>query len=170
MRPLLRAIAVAAVQVALIAVVGGTLLHERATLPRVWIESAGVDPELPIRGRYVRLNLLVPAIVDEAVGDESQACGRLEVRDGQAVAILEDPADAVSGVPSACFARQEGAPGDKWLLLQSVAFFLGEDASDPTVGRAPGELWVEVTLPEGGRPRPIRLGLMRDGVIQTLEP
>jgi hypothetical protein len=36
---------------------------------------------------------------------------------------------------------------------------------DPSI-RAPGEeLWVEVTLPRRGPPRPIRLGVKKDGVM-----
>jgi len=39
--------------------VGGKLFYDRASLPRVWVETAGVDPYLPIRGRYASLRLVV---------------------------------------------------------------------------------------------------------------
>jgi hypothetical protein len=50
-----------------------------------------------------------------------------------------------------------------------VAFFLPEHARDPTLGRQPGELWIEATLPPRGAPRPLRLGLRRDARIEPLD-
>jgi hypothetical protein len=53
--------------------------------------------------------------------------------------------------------------GDLWRLQSSVAFFLPPQVADPS-RRPPGEqLWVEVTLPAEGPPRPIRLGVKREG-------
>jgi hypothetical protein len=51
--------------------------------------------------------------------------------------------------------------GDKKLsvLDKRVAFFISEHIPDPS-RRQPGEeLWVEVTIPKKGPPRPIRLGV-----------
>ena len=56
---LAKGLLVAAVQVLLVAAVGGALLYERHALPRVWVLTTGVDPVLPIRGRYVSLRLVV---------------------------------------------------------------------------------------------------------------
>jgi hypothetical protein len=39
---------------------------------------------------------------------------------------------------------------------------------DPSVLEAGEELWVEVTLPRSGAPRPIRLGVRKDGVLTPL--
>ena len=55
----IRALAVALLQAAIVLAVGGKLLYDRATLPRAWVETAGVDPYLPIRGRYASLRLVV---------------------------------------------------------------------------------------------------------------
>jgi len=53
-------------------------------------------------------------------------------------------------------------------LDEPVAFFIPEHVPDPS-RRAPGEeLWAEVTVPEKGPPRPIRLGIKRDGVLTPL--
>jgi hypothetical protein len=50
-----------------------------------------------------------------------------------------------------------------------VAFFIPEHVPDPSV-RPPGEeLWAEVTIPGSGPPRPIRLGVMRQGRLTALE-
>ncbi|HWJ04237.1 MAG TPA: hypothetical protein VNS57_00420 [Steroidobacteraceae bacterium] len=173
MTPLTRALAVAALQVGLIGAVAGTLYFERATLPRAWMESAGFDPDLPIRGRYVALNLL-PASTAGAgwpTTDGAYACGRLEVRDGAVVAVAQEP--TASGLPSTgspCFIRRgDGSVTTaRWQLVQPVAFFLPEHVRDPTLDVQPGELWVEVTVPPDGAPRPIRLGLRRDDGIEPI--
>lgn len=57
---MMRALIVAVLQVALVAGLGAKLLVDRARYPRVWVETAPVDPDLPIRGRYVRLQLRAP--------------------------------------------------------------------------------------------------------------
>jgi hypothetical protein len=35
-------------------------------------------------------------------------------------------------------------------------------------GPNPGELWAEVTIPHAGPPRPIQLGIKKDGRIQAV--
>jgi hypothetical protein len=171
MSPLLKGVLVAVIQVALIAGVGGKLLYDRATLPRAWVETAGVDPDLPIRGRYVALGLLFPEAAGAPVVTEDYACGRIELRNGQPVAVLEGDSQRLlqpGRARWACFTRRAGAGAAQWLLEDEVAFFLPEHAPDPTRDVRPGELWVEVTLPPRGSPRPIRLGLMRDGSMQPI--
>jgi hypothetical protein len=107
---------VASVQVLLVLSLGAQLLIDRATSVRCWTRALPVDPNLPIRGRYVSLRL-----------ESSPAC-------------------AVSS--------------------SLVAFFIPEHADDPS-RRAFGEdLWVEVTLPRKGPPRPIRLGVKRSGMAE----
>lgn len=50
----------AAFHLALVLGLGGKLLLDRATRPRFWLQAAPVDPNLPIRGRYVDLDVSVP--------------------------------------------------------------------------------------------------------------
>jgi hypothetical protein len=45
---------------ALVAALGGKLLVDRARYPRVWVRAAPVDPDLPLRGRYVRMQVQLP--------------------------------------------------------------------------------------------------------------
>jgi hypothetical protein len=171
MSALLRGVLLAVVQVALIGAVGGKLLYDRASLPRAWVETAGVDPDLPIRGRYVALNLVLPLAPESVAPEVDVACGRIELPDGRPVAVLDRDADARGAGPgagAACFRQRRLDPGEPWMLLEPVAFFLPEDAPDPTRDVRPGELWVEVTLPKRGAPRPIRLGLKRNGAIEPL--
>jgi uncharacterized membrane-anchored protein len=110
-----RALILALVHVAIVGVLGAKLLIDRERFPRAWVETAPVDPDLPIRGRYVRLRLLAP-------------------HDGEV-----------------------------------VAYFIPEDVADPSIRPAGETLWVEVTVPRDGPPRPIRLGVRRgDGDIEPL--
>lgn len=52
---------------------------------------------------------------------------------------------------------------------QPVAFFIPEHVPDPSI-RAPGEeLWVEVTLPPNAPPRPIRIGIKKDGTLRPCD-
>ena len=54
-------------------------------------------------------------------------------------------------------------------FVTPVAFFIPEHVPDPS-RRPPGEeLWVEVSLPAAGPPRPVRLGVKKDGVIKPLD-
>jgi hypothetical protein len=43
-----------------------------------------------------------------------------------------------------------------------LAFFIPENIPDPSVRQPGEELWVEVTLPKEGPPRPIRLAVKTD--------
>jgi hypothetical protein len=42
-----------------------------------------------------------------------------------------------------------------------VAFFITEHITDPSRRQEGEELWVEVTIPKKGPPRPIRLGVKK---------
>src|SRR5258708_28515370 len=56
-----KALLLGVVQLALVASLGGKFLADRASRPRFWLKTAPVDPDLPIRGRYVSLRVEVPA-------------------------------------------------------------------------------------------------------------
>ena len=45
----------AAIHLAIVGSLGVKLLADRAMLPRAWVRAAPVDPNLPIRGRYVQI-------------------------------------------------------------------------------------------------------------------
>lgn len=156
-------IALAIVHVLLIGSLGLKLLADRARLPRAWARTLPFDPDLPIRGRYVRLRLEVPLAGDAAdarAGEYRRA--RLEVDGDRLRGILEDDGpirirlDSVRG-------------GFTAALDDPVAFFIPEHIPDPSI-RPPGEeLWAEVTIPRSGPPRPIRLAVRRDGSLTPLD-
>lgn len=164
MTPLTRGLVIAVVHVALVALVGGVLLYERNTLPRVWALTTGVDPVLPIRGRYVSLNLVVeprgelPEGSAESVRMEI-AAATLSVENGRLVATVLPPTetDEMFGWRGQSIQRRDTPAGPVWAMVQPIAFFLPEDAPDPTRLEQGQELWAEVTVPSEGPPRPIRL-------------
>lgn len=57
MTPLVKGLIVAALHVAIVASMGAKLLIDRATRPRQWVHVLPVDPDSPLRGRYVRLRI-----------------------------------------------------------------------------------------------------------------
>src|SRR5512134_3393457 len=59
MKPLIKGLIITAVHAGLVTSLGAKLLYDRATRPRVWALTAPYDPNLPIRGRYVNLQLVV---------------------------------------------------------------------------------------------------------------
>jgi hypothetical protein len=106
-----KSLLLAAMQVVLALSVTAKFAYDRETLPRTWVRAEPYDPSLPIRGRYVRLQLR----------------------------------------------------GDSDVLRVPVAFFIPPNVPDPSLRPAGEELWVEVSLPKRGSPRPIRLGVKRNG-------
>jgi hypothetical protein len=160
MKPLHRGILVAVLQCLLVLSLAGKYAWDRGRLPRVWVKTAPGDPFLPIRGRYVRLRLEVavtPVAGARDIGTFSPV--ELRIRNGQLAAT---PTSRFTGVNVMHW------PGGDWVLNEPVAFFIPEHAADPA-RLAPGqELWAEVSVPGRGPPRPIRLGVKKDGVLTPL--
>jgi hypothetical protein len=159
-------------QVVLVLSLGAKLLYDRVTRPRVWVLAAVYDPELPIRGRYIAERLQMPTegfkYTDPAQPNGSDWFNNsnwayLEVRDGK------------------LFAYPQGSGAGEWVHLhkindgtivalsqEPVLLFVSDRAELPQL--KPGEeMWVEVTVPAKGPPRPIRLGIKKDGVLTPLK-
>lgn len=154
MKSVYRGWAVALLQCLMVLSVAGKYATDRERLPRVWTKAMPFDPNLFVRGRYVSLRLQVEAPLD--AGQWTPA--RLSAVDGRLVA-TPDPAGSVRIFPG----------GDRWTLAEPVAFFIPEHVPDPSRRAAGEELWVEVSVPARGSPRPIRLGVKRNGVLTPLE-
>lgn len=78
----------------------------------------------------------------------------------EALAAAAGPAQG-QGPRQAWIEPVDGTPMAR--LDAPVAFFIPPDVEDPSRRPAGEQLWVEVTLPPDGPPRPIRLGLLRPG-------
>lgn len=156
---------VAAIHLCLVGSVGAKLLIDRAIRPRVWARTAPVDPDLPIRGRYVQLRLEGRPAQALPPGDGSTPV-TLAVIDG---GLTFDPTgrpEFLNGL-SVRPAMRDGVQVAR--LEQPLAYFIPERVPDPSIRAAGEELWAEVTIPKSGPPRPIRLGVKKDGVLTPLQ-
>jgi hypothetical protein len=151
---------------------GAKLLIDRHRYPRVWAETIAYDPDSPIRGRYLAVRLQVE---DQGVYSEPLQAppqqnrwmeirnARLGVENGRLVAF---PSDDWTGIQVARWKR-----GEQTIvaLEQPVDFYIPEHILDPS-RRSPGEqLWVEVTIPRKGPPRPIQLGVKKNDILTPLK-
>jgi GDYXXLXY protein len=157
---------VGAAQMVLVASVGAKFLYDRDHEPRLWVATAPYDPDLPIRGRYVSLALRVDVErkSTSAARKEGPAMfmARLEARDKRLVAVEDDNGRH-------WIAQRPCGERKCWQLSEPVAYFISEHVPDPSRRPEDETLWVEVTLPPEGAPRPIRLGVMKTGKLQPLE-
>jgi hypothetical protein len=151
MKPVCRGLAVAVLQCLIVLSVAGKYALDRERLPRVWAKAVPFDPNLFVRGRYVSLRLQVDAPANAG----QWVSARLSAVESR-IEATSDPAGSVQIVRS----------GAQWTLVEPVAFFIPEHVPDPSPGE---ELWVEVSVPARGSPRPIRLGVKRNGIVTPLE-
>jgi|HubBroStandDraft_4_1064222.scaffolds.fasta_scaffold649923_2 hypothetical protein len=153
MTALTKGLIVCGVQTAMVLSIGGKLLLDRATLPRLWVRAMPYDPNMPIRGRYVSLTINAEArgFKDGTVYDQA----KYSVEDGKLVA---RPA-AMDGIGT--MVTDGTAP-------VRIVYFIPEHVADPSRRASDEELWAEVTVPHKGPPRPIQLGVKKNGVIAPL--
>jgi hypothetical protein len=174
---------------------GAKLLYDRASRPRFWVKAAPVDPDLPIRGRYVSLRVEVPVygatlppeeprpkalkpsepwpppwrqhrlMVDLEPGPVGLIARARNKPDPQRLVIYDAHDNAT--LPE----RLRGTPESSWMVVLDdvVPFFIPEHVPDPSRRANGEELWVEVTLPRKGPLRPIRLGVKKDGTLNLLK-
>lgn len=168
MTALSKGLVIAAVQLAIVLSLGVKLLYDRATRPRVWVQCEAYDPSLPIRGQYLAENLRMrssgldydsptPGTSNFFYGNRHWA--HLQVENGQLVAV------SANNGPGVWVQLRKDAQGDVVAVTQEpVLLFVPENAQIPTLARG-DEMWVEVTVPAKGPPRPIRIGIKRNGII-----
>ena len=165
-----KGILLGAVQLALVLSLGGKLLYDRETRPRVWVLAQVYDPELPIRGRYLAESLRMP--VEGFTYTEPQKntpywqlnreWAYLEIENNQLIA------KRVGNGPGQWVGLRKNNDGTISALSEEpVLVFVPEHFEAPTL-KSGQELWVEVTVPAKGPPRPIRIGIKKDGAITPL--
>jgi len=164
MTNLQRGLILAGAQLALVASLAAKYAVDRARLPRVWVRTVAYDPNLPIRGRYLSLQLCVTPengyASTSVLGQMRDAT--LQVKDGHLVAMAANH-------PTGLHVNQRLVLGAQMAVLaEPVAFFLPEHVMAPSV-RGPGEeYWMEVTVPKTGLPRPVRLAIKRGNSFTPL--
>jgi hypothetical protein len=183
-------IALLVIQLTIVSSIAGKYLYERWTCPRVWTRSMVYDPELLMRGRYASLQLLVDGCRSTLPSAELAAMPRdrngvqtgtkYTIRGEQVVqfaARLKVEGNKLVAIRLPEFERQQGAqmvsasPGSSCADLRletPVDFYIPEHAANPAPIRAAQELWVEVTVPPKGPPRPTQLALKENGVWKPL--
>lgn len=153
----------ALIQMLLVAGVGVKLLIDRARYPDVWVETAPFDPDLPLRGRYVRLLAVVDPEGEFSNREFFYEPGRLEVKGDRLVAVRDE------GGPLT-FTKRPCRGGEECVTLaEPLAFFIPEDVEDPSIREEGEELWVRVSVPPRGAPRPIELGVKKNGKIEPIK-
>jgi len=182
-------IALLVIQLLIVSSVTGKYLWQRWRCPSVWTRATAIDPELPMRGRYLNLQLTVdgcqstlpsaklatfPRDVNGAVKPGPYVLrpqpvtfrANLKVENNKLVAVRveggEDPAagQEISAMPS--------APCGQMTLTDGVDFYIGETAKSPLPVQPGQELWIDVTVPSTGPPRPIQLALKDNGAWKPL--
>jgi hypothetical protein len=159
------------VQLVLVLSVAGKYLYERETRARVWTRAAQYDPSLPLRGRYLALQLMVDACALSRDAEHtipgypeghpfSSWNVSLTVANGKLVPHIETSWSSRAGGTLTLFADK---PCDQAILSNQVMLFVPDRAQLPFPLPAGQELWVEVTLPPSGPPRPIQMALSGAG-------
>jgi len=159
-----KGILIALIHVALVCSLGAKLLMDRASRPRVWVKTVPYDPDLPIRGRYVNMRLEVETRGMQSSKNEWQVEWAHLIADGGKLVAVKN--EGYEGAP-VLLDKNSTTHGR---LQEPVDYFIPEHAQDPSRVQKGEELWVEVTVPKKGPPRPIRLGIKRDnGDIKPLD-
>jgi hypothetical protein len=174
-----RGIVLLAVQLVLVLSIAGKYVYERKTCPRVWVRTAQIDPTLPFRGRYLALRLALDACGlshNEASSLGGPGVGPVhatgwrwrvkpEVRAGRLIAVLAGDDVRPEFTQEL---TQLGERCDRATLMESADYFLGDRTKSPFPLKPNEELWVEVTVPPSGPPRPIQLAISSDTGFKPL--
>ncbi len=184
-------LALIVVQLALVSCFTAEYLYQRWTCPRAWTRAVGADPDVSTHDRYLRLRLMVdgcqstlpsaklatfPRDVNGAVKPgqyvqrpEPQPAyfhAWLKAVNNKLVAVRvegqEDPTlgEGITTMP--------GTSCDQMSLDDWVDFLLPRHTHSPLPLKPGQELWVEVTVPPHGPPRPMQVALKQDGAWKPL--
>ncbi len=159
----------AGVQATLMLATGLLFWFDRQMSPRAWVPTAPVDPNLPIRGRYITLTMEAPFTPINAEVEPSDLVGtrqpvKLRVEKDRVLAV-----QVVRAGANKIWGDIRLDEGSLMVNLQpELAFFIPPDVKDPSIRPDGSTLWVEVSLPGSGAPRPIQLGLEKNGQIEPL--
>jgi hypothetical protein len=178
------------IQLMLVSSIAAKYLYQRRSCPRVWLQATAYDPDLPIRGRYLSLRLTVNgcqstlpsalhAVFPRNIDGSTKPTGftvkaeypvhfsaKLKVENKKLVVIRIPEADQTSrGVDVVAW---PGDACDAMHLNEPVDFYIAEHAEDPSWLKPGQELWIEVTIPPQGSPRPTQLALKDNGAWKPL--
>jgi hypothetical protein len=165
---------VLALQLVLVLSIAAKYAWERHTCPRVWTRAVQFDPQQPVRGRYLALNLRANACGLPANSSTTGFTPNMPypsglnpthvhswnviplAKNGKLTAV---PADPQNPAEASILTLRDGLPCEAAQLSSSTEFFIPEHANSPFPLPPGQELWAEVTVPSSGPPRPIQLAL-----------
>jgi hypothetical protein len=172
-------LALLAIQLVLVSSIAAKYLLDRSISPRVWARAVAYDPSMIMRGRYLSTQLKIdacginlpiagnqpPAPEDGRIYFSTNGTGDLTehvsvimgTKDGKLVA--ERIVDSRDGRNGQNIVLHKGQTCSDATLWRPVDFYLSETAKSPFPLRTGQELWVEVTVPSAGPPRPISLAI-----------
>jgi len=188
-------LALLVVQLALVSAVAANYLYQRWRSPRVWTRATPIAPYLPAGSHYLALELTVdgcqstlpsakdatfPRGFDGVVKpgpyilrqDTSDFRANLKVVNNALVAVRIEGEETGGEEGSRDGQEVEGiagAPCDQMQLDSATDFYISNRAQTPLPLQPGQELWIEVTVPPTGPPRPIQLALKDNGVWKPLE-
>ena len=181
-------VALLVIQLAIVSSIAAKYLYQRWTCPRVWTRTLAIDPDLPMRGRYLSLRLTVDgcqstlpsaraakfprdingAAVMGPYSLQASATFRadLKVENNRLLAFrIPDDENRTLGQEVSVW---PGDACDAMRLDTPVDFYLAEHAVRPLPLKPGQELWIEVTVPPKGPPRPTQLALKDNGAWKPL--
>jgi hypothetical protein len=187
-------IALLVIQLAVVSLIGAKYLYQRWTCPKAWARAMTLDRTRVMRGRYLSQQLIVdgcqstlpsarlammPKNVDGMpVGKRFSVNApgpvifpaQIKVEDNKLVAIRVPDTDAFSATPpgSQLVSATPGSSCDDLRLETPVDFYIPEHAVIPAPLKPGQEIWMEVTVPSEGPPRPLQLAIKQDGAWQPL--
>ncbi len=187
-----RALLLLIIHLALVSTIAAKYLYQRNTCPRVWTRAVAYDPEMVLRGRYLSAQLHIdacsitlpnhtftpfkgaPVPTDSSHSElyfeengtfSAQFGAHITARNGHLAVDRTLPYSA----PGAQFVQMRGSDNcQNAFLQQPVDFYLPANAQSPFPLPKGAELWIEVTVPPKGPPRPISLAISNNGHWQPL--
>jgi len=186
----LASIALLALQLLLVSAIAAKYLYQRWRCPRVWTRTVAYDPELLLRGRYIATQLVVDGCQSTLPSAKAAQFPRdfsgvvkpgpyvirptsvsfradLKVQNNQLVAVLIEGDE--SGRAGQVISALPGAPCGEMRLDEPVNFYISDTAQSPLPLKPGQELWVEVTVPPKGPPRPLQMAMKENGVWKPME-
>jgi hypothetical protein len=177
------ALTLLAIQLVLVLSVAGKYWCERRNCPRVWVKTAQYDPNTPLRGRYLGLQLIVdacnlPRDAAHFTPGYQYGSGRhklgywtwdvsLRAQNGRLAPQLRGHRKAPGEIQ--WLALVENQPCNFVPLASEAEYFIPDTAKVPFPLKHGQELWVEVTVPPSGPPRPIQLALSSEAGFQPIK-
>jgi len=177
-------IALLIIQLLIVSSIAAKYCYQRWRCPRVWTRAAVINSEWFTRGRYFSLVLAVdgcqstlpsakfatfPRDVNGAIKPGPYVLrpqpvyfrANLKVESNQLVALrVEGQEDSNIGQE---ISVAPGAPCSQMQLSDPVSFYIADTAQSPLPLQPNQELWIEVTVPPTGPPRPLALALKDNG-------